>query len=363
MLVKLIIGAIAVVGLLGLSTIFTQTSEVLKVDASPLREDIKQSLDTKFGDDWDDLIDDTYGDNWVEKIEAKYGKPINECILDEVTDLDILEQLEDQIENKLDIQFGDNWDDVLEKAYGDNWEQVLFAKYSDDFPNQLESELHNILKAHPEYEAILNEDEDKYDVSDIMADELDLKFGDDWDDVFEKVYGDNWEQKMYDKHGANFEKHLESELQNILEAHPEYEALLKHSDDVSDMTEQQLHLKFGDDWDDVFEKVYGDNWEQKMYEKYGVNFENQLESELQTILKAHPEYEAILKDANDLDDKYDVSDMTEQQLDFKFGDDWDELLEKTYGDNWKQKMYEKYGATFEQQLESELNKLMPTSQQ
>ncbi|MGL4373990.1 MAG: hypothetical protein ACRCS6_09425, partial [Turicibacter sp.] len=183
---KLLIG-LGVVVLGGVTvTALSYGQNGLRANASRLDAQVKTTLNIEYGDDWDDLLEDAYGNRWADSIEAKYQTSINSVVVDEVARLAKRSLLEDELENKLDKIYGDDWDDLLESVYGDDWDDALRLKYGQAYTSKLEEELNQILATRPELLPLLNDTDDKYDDLDDVNDD---KY-DDLDDVNDDKYDD-----------------------------------------------------------------------------------------------------------------------------------------------------------------------------
>lgn len=81
-----------------------------KSDALEARVDeVEDRLEQMYGDDWEDRLEQAYGDDWEDRLERAYG---------------------DDWEDRLERAYGDDWEDRLEQVYGDDWEDRLEQTYS-----------------------------------------------------------------------------------------------------------------------------------------------------------------------------------------------------------------------------------------
>lgn len=84
------------------ATFMVDMNSFLSVKASTLDSNIEQQLDIMYGDNWEQILEQVYGENWRQQLETKYNTSINECVMMEIERLNdngFWQQCLDNMEN------------------------------------------------------------------------------------------------------------------------------------------------------------------------------------------------------------------------------------------------------------------------
>lgn len=143
---------------------------------------------------------------------------------------------------------------------------------------------------------------------------LNMTYGEEWEDLLEDCYGDNWKSKLESKYSASINDCVMMEVER-----------LEKLDDIDDRIEDQLEQVYGVDWEDCLEQMYGDDWDDALEAKYGVDFDDYLEAELEAVLGRSGTLEL-----DDLDDQNDDLDDQNDDLDDQDDDcdDTDDMMSR-----------------------------------
>lgn len=125
-------------------------SSNFNVDMTSLEKDLKaleegeyngnwdDELEAKYGDDWDDALEAKYGENWEDEFEAKMQAKLNEGTTRE----DLIKSIEADLSEMLNREKAPiNWEDELEAKYGDDFDDLMEAKYGHNWDDLFEVEL------------------------------------------------------------------------------------------------------------------------------------------------------------------------------------------------------------------------------
>lgn len=131
----------------------TTKSEVTanyNVDMDSLEKDLKaleegkyngkweDELEAKYGDDWDGALEAKYGENWDDEFEAKMNAKLNEGTTKE----DLIKSIEGDLSKMLNMMNPPvNWEDELEAKYGDDFDDLMEEKYGHNWDDLFETEL------------------------------------------------------------------------------------------------------------------------------------------------------------------------------------------------------------------------------
>lgn len=131
-------------------TIQVQTTSNYNVDMTSLEKDLKaleegkyngkweDELEAKYGDNWDDAMEAKYGENWDEEFEAKMNAKLNEGTTKE----DLIKSIEGDLSEILNrVEAPTNWEDELEAKYGDDFDDLMEQKHGDNWDDLFEAEL------------------------------------------------------------------------------------------------------------------------------------------------------------------------------------------------------------------------------
>ncbi|MBQ6632479.1 MAG: hypothetical protein IJH55_10375, partial [Romboutsia sp.] len=50
-----------------------------------ISEHLKETLEGKYGKDWEDKLEKQYGEDWEDKLESKYGEDLEDKLDDEIS--------------------------------------------------------------------------------------------------------------------------------------------------------------------------------------------------------------------------------------------------------------------------------------
>ena len=120
------------------------------IDMTSLEKDLKaleegeyngkwdDELEAKYGDEWDDAMEAKYGETWDDEFEAKMNAKLNEGTTKE----DLIKSIEGDLSEMLNrVKAPINWEDELEAKYGDDFDDLMEEKYGDDWDDKFEAEL------------------------------------------------------------------------------------------------------------------------------------------------------------------------------------------------------------------------------
>ncbi len=119
-----------------MATFLVGGNHSLSVKASELNKEVEQQLEIMYGDNWEDVLKQTYGENWSQQLEATYNTSINDCVMMEV--------------GRLNGNENDFFERCLEYMYGSNWEAQLKEKYGADYQKSIPTEINQFLKLSAE---------------------------------------------------------------------------------------------------------------------------------------------------------------------------------------------------------------------
>ena len=120
------------------------------IDMASLEKDLKaleegenngkwdDELEAKYGDNWDDAMEAKYGETWDDEFEAKMNAKLNEGTTKE----DLIKSVESDLSKMLNRNTPPtNWEDELEAKYGDDFDDLMEEKYGDNWDDKFEAEL------------------------------------------------------------------------------------------------------------------------------------------------------------------------------------------------------------------------------
>lgn len=120
------------------------------VDLDSLEKDLKaledgeynvkweDELEAKYGDDWEDAMEAKYGETWDDELEAKMNAKLNEGTTKE----DLIKSIEGDLSKMLNrVEAPVNWEDELEVKYGDDFDDLMEQKHGDNWENEFEAQL------------------------------------------------------------------------------------------------------------------------------------------------------------------------------------------------------------------------------
>lgn len=152
---------------------------------------------------------------------------------------------------------------------------------------------------------------------------LNMAYGDDWEDLLEECYGRDWKSQVEAKYSTSINDCVMMEVER-----------LERLDEIDDTIEAQLDALYGSDWEDCLDQMYGDDWDDVLESKYGTDFDDYLESELMSYLGKSGTLESgdldNLDDNNDYDDNDYYEDNDYDDNDYDDCDDLNEVVNRCH---------------------------------
>lgn len=339
--------------------------------ANTLTNTFESELSATYGVGWKDVLAENFGENWESVFIAEYGSHVESFIddtlerlmfTDENAQLQQLQATVTTLAPALTNLFGADWESLLIAKYGVNWELVLQETYGEISQSILETVLKDMTSLEETQKPTTNPvPYIDYELSELFEHQLDMKYGDDWDDVLAATYGNNWESTFIKEHGDNVETVVTQTLEELKVT--DVIPLLQRLEQEVNAMEYQLDMKYGDSWDDALEAEYGEEWELVLYEEQGDLTQAKLEQVIETVLNKLQTSTVIDHVDVVLDEgQYELSEALENELDRTYGDEWDDHFEYQYGDNWEHQMIEEKGTTIKSFLVKELDALKAAGQ-